>query len=448
MAKASWDTYLLKNKQGAYLPCLANAVAILSNRDEWHNVIGFDAFAGSVVKRKAPPWGAELRPDSEEVLGDWTHSDSVRGAVWLSNEYSCSFYSSIVDEAVQVVAERWRVHPVRDYLNDDSKKWDKKSRLDDILIRAAGAPDTVYTRAVTKNFFLGAVARIMRPGVQVDTVLILEGAQGAHKSTFLRTLASDAWFIDTVFNIGGKDGYQALRRKWIVEFSELDALNSADLARVKAFISSTKDSYRPSYGKTTIDFPRQCVFAGTVNPNGAGYLNDTTGARRFCPVTVTKIDLKMVREERDQLWAEAFARYRNNEKWYMRDEKLLAVAAAEAEERREAEPWETHFKEYLHMNKALYRKNGVMITDLLTNAVDVTKDKQNRAAQILAGKCLRAIGWTVVVRGSDDIRRYFPAASSANSPLKVVPSSSNPPIGKGLRRGISEEKKTVKGSNK
>lgn len=438
MTKAApWDTHLLKNKQGAYLPCLANAVAILTHRKEWHNVVTFDAFAGVIVKKKPPPWSSDLKPDEDDV-GDWTQSDSARAAVWLSNEYGCSFYSSVTDEAVQLVAERWKTHPVRDYLN--STPWDKKARIDDFLIRAAGAPDNLYTRAVTKNFFLGAVARTMRPGVQVDTVLILEGAQGVGKSTLFRTLAGD-WFLDTVFNIGGKDGYQALRRKWIVEFSELDALSSADLARVKAFISSVKDSYRPSYGKTTIDFPRQCVFSGTVNPNGAGYLNDTTGARRFCPVTVGKVDLKMVREERDQLWAEAFARYRANEKWHLRDDKLLVAAAAEAEERREADPWETHFREYLHMNRAIYRKHGVMITDLLTNAVDVPKERQNRAAQIQAGKALRAIGWTRVERGSDDVRRYFPAAATSNSPLKLVPSSSNPPIKKGIGRGITDQRK-------
>lgn len=441
MAKAGWDTYLLKNKQGAYLPCLANAVAILTHRKEWHNVIALDAFAGVIVRKNLPPWPDDLAPEDKEA-GDWTQSDSARAAVWLSNEYSCSFYSSVVDEAVQLVAERWRIHPVRDYLND-APKWDRKARVDDLLIRVGGAPDTLYTRAVTKNFFLGAIARTMRPGVQVDTVLILEGAQGAHKSTFFRTLASDDWFLDTVFNIGGKDGYQALRRKWIVEFSELDALGSADLARVKAFISSVKDSYRPSYGKTTIDFPRQNIFVGTVNPNGAGYLNDTTGARRFNPVLITcKIDLKVVREERDQLWAEAFARYKNNEKWHMRDERLLASAAAEAEERREPEPWETHFKEYLHMNRGLYRKSGVAITDLLTNAVDVTKDKQNRAAQTLAGKALRAIGWTKIVRGNDDVRRYFPAESSSKGPLKLVTTPSNPPTKTRGLRGVTDQKGT------
>lgn len=431
MAKASWDTYLLKGKQGQYLPCLLNAVLILTHRKEWHNAVAFDAFAGVVVKMNQPPWLEYIPKPDNEVLGDWTYDDSARAAVWLSSEYNFSIYTSVVDEAIRLVAARWTVHPVRDYLNGIRQTWDKKSRVDDFLVRLAGAQDTPYVRAITKNFFIGAVARIMNPGAKVDTVLILEGAQGVGKSTLFRTLASDDWFLDTPSGIGSKDGYQALRRKWIIEWPELDALNSTEISRVKAFVTSVKDTYRPSYAKSTLDFPRQCVFVGTVNPNGSGYLNDPTGARRFWPVAVGKVDLKAVAAERDQLWAEAFTRYGRNESWHLRDDKILEAAAKEAEERREQDPWELHFQEFLHMNRGIYRKGGVTIPDLLTNAVDMSKDRQDRAAQIKAGRALRAIGWSVVKRGADDVRRYFPAPG----PLRVVNSSSNPPIEKGDQRG-------------
>lgn len=439
--KAPWDSYLIKNKQGAYVPCLNNAVLILTHRKEWHNVIAYDAFAAVVVKMKPPPWCDDTVPE-DNSLGDWTSEDSSRAVVWITREYNCSIYSSVVEEAVRMIAKRWEIHPVRDYLN--SLKWDKKPRVDDFLVRVAGAPNTRYVRAVTKSFFLGAVARIMHPGEQVDTVLILEGAQGVGKSTLFRLLASDDWFLDTVFNIGGKDGYQALRRKWVVEFSELDVLGRADLSRAKAFVSSVKDSYRPPYGKTTIDFLRQCVFSGTINPTaGNGYLNDETGARRFWPVRVGKVDLKAVRAERDQLWAETFVRYRDNESWHLRDPDLLKAAASEAEERRESDPWETHFNEYLYLNKGIYnKKTGVTIPTLLTEAVNMTKDRQDRAAQIKAGKALRAIGWTDIQRGTDDVRRYFPAGSLAAAAEKAKRLPSNPPIKNGGERGVNREKRT------
>ncbi len=420
---------LLKNKQGAYLPCLSNAIAILANHKKWLNVIAYDAFAGTVIKKNRPPWIPDTAPH-DDSLGDWTANDSRRTVSWITQQYNCPIYTSVVEEAVQVVADRDIVHPVQSYLNDAKKEWDGKSRLETLLIRAAGAEDTDYVRAVTKNFFLSAVARIIQPGSKVDTMLILEGGQGAGKSTFFRILASDEWFLDTLFTPGTKDGYQVLRRKWIIEWSELDALNRAELSRVKAFVSSVKDTYRQSYGRAATDFLRQCVFVGTINPN-EGYLNDQTGARRFWPVPVGKIDLALVREERDQLWGEAYARFKSNERWHLLDQKLLDAAAKEAAERRESDPWEDHFREFLHMNRGIYKKGGITIPDLLTNAVDMPKDRQDRSAQVKAGRALRAIGWGETQRGTDGIRRYFPDPGH----LSLVNNTSNHPTKSRSTRG-------------
>jgi putative DNA primase/helicase len=408
MSKASWETCLLKNKAGAYLPCLNNAAAILTHRDEWRNVLAYDAFAGTIVKRKAPPWCDDTVPE-DESLGDWTREDSLRTAVWITREYNCPVPTYVVDEAVQIVAARFVIHPVRDWLNE--LRWDRKPRIDDFLIRLAGAPDTVYVRAVTKNFFIAAVARILSPGCQVDTMLILEGDQGIGKSSLIRALAGDAWFLDTAFDIGSKDGYQALRRKWIIEMGELDSLSRTELSRQKQFISAVKDSYRPSYGRGTIDFPRQCVFVGTVNPDGAGYGKDVTGARRFQPVTLRKVDLKAIREERMQLWAEAVFRYRKCEKWHLRDPKVLKAAAKEAEERRQTDPWEHHFRAWLEDHKRT--KNGTTTEEMLSKALGMPLDRQGRAEQVRAAQALKSIGWGTVKRGEGGQRRYFPDSADA-----------------------------------
>ena len=418
MAKrASWDTCLLKNKQGAYLPCLSNAVAILTHRDEWHNVIAYDAFAGVVVKRKPPPWFEDTAPEVD-ALGDWNRDDSSRANVWITREYNCPFPTHLIDEAVEVVAKRWVIHPVRDWLTDLT--WDRKPRIDDFLIRIGGAADTAYVRAVTKSFFLSAVARILKPGEKVDTVLILEGEQGIGKSTLLRILASDDWFLDSNIDIGSKDGYQILRRKWIGELGELAALGPAGIAKAKQFISAVKDTYRPSYGRQAIDFLRQCVFVGTVNLDGAGYLTDTTGARRFWPVTLhTKIDFKAVRLERAQLWAEAVYRYRKCEPWHLRDPKLLKSAAQETEERRVRDPWETTIRGWLKVHTRTER--GVTTEELLTKAVDMALDKQDRTSQMKMAQALRSIGWTIVKRCADGTRRYFPANLDARSTIAKVP---------------------------
>ena len=98
-------------------------------------------------------------------------------------------------------------------------------------------------------------------------MLILVGKQGAYKSSFLRFLAgSDTWFADNFNSVDGDKAFEKLRGMWIVEMSELQATKRAkDVESIKAFITSTIDTYRTPYERRTEQRPRQCVLAGTSN---------------------------------------------------------------------------------------------------------------------------------------------------------------------------------------
>ncbi|MDE2022239.1 MAG: hypothetical protein KGI71_05015 [Patescibacteria group bacterium] len=404
--EADWSSRLLKNKQGAYVACLRNVQLILTHRREWRNVLFYDAFAGDVVTRKVPPWLPDTMPENA-AAGDWTHEDTLRTVAWMTDEYNFAPFPATVAEAVRVVAATATVHPVRDYLN--SLKWDRKPRIDDFLVQYAGAPDTVYARAVSKNFLIGAVARILAPGSKVDSMPIFEGNQGIGKSTLLRVLTGEAWFLETSIEIGSKDSYQALRRKWIVELGELDALTRGEVSRVKQFLTTAKDSYRPSYGHKTIDFPRQSVLAGTINPEGGGYLKDNTGARRFWPIEVSRIDIRGVKAARDQLWAEATFRYRKCEKWHFHDPRTLKAAAEEAEDRRQTDPWEPIIRAWLADHKR--EKGGVTTREIMEHALEIPPERHGRGEQMRTASALRAIGWGRVSRVDSEERRYHPVES-------------------------------------
>jgi predicted P-loop ATPase len=130
---------------------------------------------------------------------------------------------------------------------------------------------------------MGAVARVFEPGCKFDYTLVLEGDQGTYKSTLLRTLAGD-WFTDQIADFGSKDASLQLHGVWIIELSELDALNRSEIARMKAFLTQQTERFRVPYGRRLVSVPRQCIFAGTTNSQT--WMKDETGGRRFVPVSV------------------------------------------------------------------------------------------------------------------------------------------------------------------
>jgi predicted P-loop ATPase len=217
--------------------------------------------------------------------------------------------SNVAREAVQSVAYEQRFHPILRWL--EGLQWDGTPRLDKWLSAYLGTPNTPLTRAIGRKFLISAVARVYKPGCKVDHMLIPEGKQGAQKSKALRALVGDDWFTDQLSDLGTKDASQDLRGTWVIELSELAAMQGREIERVKGYVSRQIDRYRPSYGRRAIDVPRQCVFIGTTNDDE--YLPDSTGNRRFWPITCTTIDVDAIAHDRAQLWAEAVAAYHAGE---------------------------------------------------------------------------------------------------------------------------------------
>ena len=345
-----WRQDLLLNDEGEPRPVLANAITALRGAPEWNDVLSHDAFATATVARKPPPWAGRPKswPDTP-----WADRDDALVADWLQHQ-DIMVPMSIAGQAVEVVARDRIFHPVREYL--DSLVWDGTPRLDAWLPHYLGAEDTSYHRAVGARWLISAVARIYVPGCKADCALILEGPQGIRKSSALMALA-EPWFTDRLSDLSSKDAAMETRGVWIIEIAELDTMGRAEVSTVKAFMSRTQDRFRPPYGKRLVDLPRQCVFAGSVNPEG-GYLKDPTGGRRFWPVVCTVIDLEALRRDRDQLWAEARDRFRRGEPWWLETQELDALAAEEQAERYQGDAWDEPIQAYLE-NEIEWLENGL-----------------------------------------------------------------------------------------
>ena len=390
---------LILNDEGKMKPLLANAITVLRTAPEWENVLAYNEFSSHVTTKFPAPWQAGIG-------AVWSDYDDSKTCEWLQH-HGVMIRTHIATEAIEAIAKENPFHPVRDYLKN--VRWDGEPRIDHWLIRYVGAPDIPFVRAVGPRWFISGVARIFKPGCQADHMLLFEGPQGIRKSTLLRILASDdRWFSDHVSELGSKDSRGELQGKWILEMGELDNIRRSDLERVKTFLTTRADNFRPPYGRRTESFPRQCVFAGTVNDHMP--LIDETGNRRFWPVRCGTIDLKALERDRDLLWAEAYDRYQAGSVWWLDTAELNDLALTEQESRYNPGPWDELITAWIAaptQSQSPDGEHGTMLpvepfdskpgavttTDILLHALGKKRGQFTPNDQNQVVRCLIHAGW-------------------------------------------------------
>ena len=304
-----------------------NLMLILNNDPDFAN-FGYNELANRVQVTGPVPWD---RPADNKF---WRDADTAQLKALLDTRY-VSFSSRNHDVCFAKVADDRRFHPIRDYL-DSLPPWDGECRLESLFIRCLEADDTEYVRTVTRRLFAAAVARVYQPGIKFDCLTVIDGAQGIGKSTLLKELVGDEYYSETLSltDMDDKTGAEKLQGYWVIEIGELAGMKKADVEKVKGFLSTTDDKYRPSYGRVVESHPRQCVVIATVNGE-RGYLRDITGNRRFwiikCRQKEQARKWSFTKEERDQIWAEAVALWRGGEKLYLEDTELPAAEALQRE---------------------------------------------------------------------------------------------------------------------
>lgn len=353
---------------GKYVPCLDSLCRILELHDHWRGRIWWDSFLERV---QTDAWG-EVEP--------WTDQHSSKACRWMQSVFELPTASTDrVHEAAMTVAQDNPRNILTDWLT--GLTWDGVPRLADLMPTGFGSGVDTYHRRVGECWMLSLVARAMQPGCKVDTMPVFEGSQGLGKSSALATLGGD-WFGECHEDFGSKDFVLSLKGKWLIEVAEMHSFRRQDVDRLKGIMSTRIDRVRVPYGRMTEEHPRQSVFAGTTNRDD--WQADDTGARRFWPVRCGFLNLDWIRDNREQLFAEAVRRYQEGESWWS---VPAEAAAAAADERRPEDPWESVLADHLEPTRTYSSR------ELMNHPLQIDLENQSQAVAARVGRILRKLGW-------------------------------------------------------
>lgn len=363
-----WESQMLRTPKGGYKRAYHNTAVFVRHyptyRGKW-----------SVDQMTEQPWfdGAPMPP---------TKVHDIRSDI----EQQLGFTPSVADveAAIAAAVQDRPFHPIQQYLR--SLDWDGTPRLHAMARDYLGS-DAEHHAEMVRRFMISAAARVLWPGCKVDTALMLIGAQGIRKSTFFKVLGG-TWHADSFIDITNKDGTLALHSAWIYELAELEnVVTGRAESRLKAWMTSTHDTFRIPYGKAVVSKPRAVVVCGTTNREQ--FLTDDTGSRRFWIVPVRqRIPTTLLEQMRDQLWAEAVAAAEAGEQWWLSDEMAAVVEQANVEHH-EDDPWIGPVAQWI----ASPSVREVTTSELLTHALKLEVPRQDRAAQMRVGRVLKKLGW-------------------------------------------------------
>ena len=311
------------------------------------------------------------------------------------------------NDAFNAVCYDVECDPFMDYL--EGLKWDRRKRLDKWMTLSGFTFEKDSTPEINawgqRAIVLGAVARTYKPGIKLDeTPVLVSDKGGISKSWAISSLFSDEnahdWFTDgLVVQNDHKKMLEATLGKVIVELGEMAGiLSGAKSDTVKVFLTTQNDNATRLAWRTDAESqPRRFICVGTCDTTLA--LPDEENLRRFAILHIADGNPAKMRKymdaNRDQIWAEAVARWKKGEHPRLPDE-LKQTQAAQNEQYRNTSELEVEMDAWLEKNggpgkafRLLEVARGVQAISPIDPLSRLPRDRQ-----LAITKHLRRLGYT------------------------------------------------------
>ncbi len=344
--------------------------------------IRFDEFKDQVV------WS----PPGEDLWRPWSDADYSRLRLRLEHRGFRPVGRDLARDMVHMRADGHRIDTAIVWL--DSLRWDGTPRIERFWSTYFNVEDTPYTRAVSLYTWTGLAGRVLVPGLQADMVPVLTGAQGAGKSRGIAALApSQDTRTALSFHEPETERARKMRGVLVAELAELQGMRTRDREEIKAWVTRSHEHWVPKYKEMATTYGRRCLLFGTTNEDG--FLADETGERRWLPMKVCGVvDLEGLARDRDQLWAEAAARFTaDGLAW--RGAVELAPAAQEAFAEEDA--WEETIGRWMEtqdLDGTTPASREILTTsEVLAGALSIEAKSVKRADTMRIARCLQKLGY-------------------------------------------------------
>ena len=362
-----------------------NAYLFLQNHEFFKDMVAYNMFSARLVLTRRPPWEGGKFVPRPLANRDYFH------AMRLLERLGVRTSKDVVEDAFEALGEDRRVNPPHDYL--EALRWDRVPRLNTWLTYYLGAErqNPEYLALVGAKWLMGAVSRVYAPGTKFDNVLILEGGQGTKKSMLFKKLTSfheSPYFLEFSGDVTHKDSLGMMQGRLVVEMSELASMRRTISEDMKTFVTREIDTFRPAWGRTILERDRRFILAATTNnDSGDGYLVDPTGGRRYWPVACGNFDMDALVRDKDQLWAEAVARWKQGERTWLEGDEESELAKFEQGERHHEDSWLEPIEFYL------LEKQETDVYKVCKEAIGLSGEQIKKANEDRARHCLKKLGW-------------------------------------------------------
>ena len=236
--------------------------------------------------------------------------------------------SEIIEDCVMATAKENEFHPVLEYL--EKLKWDGQSHIQKLAGYVQAVNEPIWP-VLLRKWLIGAIMRAL-DGKQ-NPMLVLDGPQGCGKSLFSKWLCPDKkYFREGPIDPDSRDDKIAAAEVWIWEVAELGSTTRrSDVDALKNFLTTETFTARAPYGRSNLQYKAMASYIGTIN-DIAGFLNDSTGARRYWVMGIDGINWKYAEElSIDDVWAEAYAAYKAGETNELTEDQRETVEAIDKE---------------------------------------------------------------------------------------------------------------------